>query len=70
MKGRKPGRREAMADHDIEAARDIDALVFDVLGTLVDDVAGIRAGIGELTTDAARAERLYALWQEHTDTEQ
>ncbi|MYQ61030.1 haloacid dehalogenase type II [Streptomyces sp. SID4926] len=70
MKGRKPGTLDAMADHEIDAAQDIDALVFDVLGTLVDDVAGIRTGIGELTTDAAEAERLFALWQEHTDTEQ
>ncbi|MDT0415296.1 haloacid dehalogenase type II [Streptomyces sp. DSM 41982] len=70
MKGRKPGTLDAMADHEIDAARDIDVLVFDVLGTLVDDVAGIRTGIGELTTDAAEAERLFALWQEHTDTEQ
>lgn len=50
----------------------IDTLVFDVLGTLVDEPAGIRAGIRELdpTLDAASTERLLSLWQQHIDREQ
>jgi 2-haloacid dehalogenase len=51
---------------------EIDAIVFDVLGTLVDEPAGIRAGIRELdpTLDDMRVEQLLALWQQHIDREQ
>ncbi|WP_338703246.1 haloacid dehalogenase type II [Streptomyces sp. Q6] len=51
---------------------EIDALVFDVLGTLVDEPAGIRAGIRELAPalDDPRAEHLLSLWQQHIDREQ
>ncbi|MFJ4914120.1 haloacid dehalogenase type II [Streptomyces sp. NPDC088726] len=51
---------------------EIDAIVFDVLGTLVDEPAGIRAGIRRLdpSLDDAGAERLLSLWQRHTDREQ
>lgn len=51
---------------------EIDAVVFDVLGTLVDEPGGIRAGIGELAPalDPARVEELLALWQQHIDREQ
>ncbi|MFJ8882751.1 haloacid dehalogenase type II [Streptomyces sp. NPDC102402] len=47
----------------------IDALVFDVLGTLVDEPTGIRAGIRELgpSLDEATTEGLLTLWQEHID---
>jgi len=50
----------------------IDALVFDVLGTLVDEPAGIRAGIREIapSLDAATAEELLSTWQRHVDLEQ
>ncbi|MBK3547245.1 haloacid dehalogenase type II [Streptomyces sp. MBT60] len=52
----------------------IDAVVFDVLGTLVDEPAGLRAGIGALTPspalDAPRTERLLLLWQQHIEREQ
>ncbi|WP_405414535.1 haloacid dehalogenase type II [Streptomyces rubiginosohelvolus] len=52
----------------------IDAVVFDVLGTLVDEPAGLRAGIGALTPspalDAPGAERLLLLWQRHIEREQ
>ncbi|WP_030622299.1 haloacid dehalogenase type II [Streptomyces sclerotialus] len=50
----------------------IDAVVFDVLGTLVDEPAGIRAGIRELapSLDDPRIEQLLALWQQHIDREQ
>ncbi|QPP08043.1 haloacid dehalogenase type II [Streptomyces bathyalis] len=50
----------------------IDVLVFDVLGTLVDEPAGIRAGISELgpSLDDARTKQLLSLWQQHIDREQ
>ncbi|MFF0746937.1 haloacid dehalogenase type II [Streptomyces sp. NPDC004111] len=50
----------------------IDALVFDVLGTLVDEPAGIRAGIREFapSLDGPEVERLLSLWQRHVDREQ
>ncbi|MEU0759635.1 haloacid dehalogenase type II [Streptomyces microflavus] len=51
---------------------DIDVLVLDVLGTLVDEPAGIRAGIRELdpSLDKAGTERLLSLWQLHIEREQ
>ncbi|MBT2509292.1 haloacid dehalogenase type II [Streptomyces sp. ISL-98] len=51
---------------------EIDAVVFDVLGTLVDEPAGIRAGIRELdpSLDDPRVEQLLSLWQQHIDREQ
>ncbi|MCA1270196.1 haloacid dehalogenase type II [Streptomyces rubiginosohelvolus] len=52
----------------------IDAVVFDVLGTLVDEPAGLREGIGTLTPspalDAPGTERLLLLWQQHIEREQ
>lgn len=50
----------------------IDAIVFDVLGTLVDESAGIRAGIRELgpSLDDSRIEQLLSLWQQHIEVEQ
>ncbi|MEU5034401.1 haloacid dehalogenase type II [Streptomyces rubiginosohelvolus] len=52
----------------------IDAVVFDVLGTLVDEPAGLRAGIGALTPspalDSPGTERLLLLWQRHIEREQ
>ncbi|WP_037305484.1 haloacid dehalogenase type II [Amycolatopsis orientalis] len=47
----------------------IDALVFDVLGTLVDEPAGIRAAIAEVAP-RAEPDELVALWQGHIATEQ
>lgn len=51
---------------------EIDALVFDVLGTLVDEPAGIRAGIRELdpSLDDLGVEELLSLWRRHIDREQ
>ncbi|WP_262700054.1 MULTISPECIES: haloacid dehalogenase type II [Streptomyces] len=51
---------------------EIDAVVFDVLGTLVDEPTGIRAGIRELAPalDDSGIERLLSLWQRHIDREQ
>ncbi|WP_137231963.1 haloacid dehalogenase type II [Streptomyces sp. BPSDS2] len=62
----------------------IDALVFDVLGTLVDEPAGLRAGIRALdpstgpsavpsavpSLDAPGTDRLLLLWQQHIEREQ
>ncbi|MGD6740712.1 haloacid dehalogenase type II [Streptomyces sp. BH106] len=50
----------------------IDALVFDVLGTLVDEPAGIRAGIRRLAPAIGDpdVEKLLALWQQHIEREQ
>ncbi|MDA2814418.1 haloacid dehalogenase type II [Nocardiopsis sp. RSe5-2] len=49
-----------------------DALVFDVLGTLVDEPAGIRSGIRAFAPalDDVAVERLLALWQDHVAHEQ
>ncbi|MDX3802221.1 haloacid dehalogenase type II [Streptomyces sp. AK04-3B] len=51
---------------------EIDAIVFDVLGTLVDEPAGIRAGIRALdpSLDDPRIEQLSLLWQQHIAREQ
>ncbi|MFD0020598.1 haloacid dehalogenase type II [Streptomyces sp. NPDC058382] len=51
---------------------EFDALVVDVLGTLVDESAGLRAGIRALdpSLDEAGAERLLSLWRQHIDREQ
>ncbi|WP_051852980.1 haloacid dehalogenase type II [Streptomyces aureocirculatus] len=53
----------------------IDALVFDVLGTLVDEPTGIRAAIGEIgtlrpTPDESRVTELLSMWQQHIEGEQ
>ncbi|MFE2206774.1 haloacid dehalogenase type II [Streptomyces rubiginosohelvolus] len=52
----------------------IDAVVFDVLGTLVDEPAGLRAGISALAPssnpDGPGTERLLLLWQRHIEREQ
>ncbi|MEV7548598.1 haloacid dehalogenase type II [Amycolatopsis sp. NPDC089917] len=47
----------------------IDALVFDILGTLVDEPAGIRAAIRQATPDAD-ADELVKQWLGHVATEQ
>ncbi|MGW6361269.1 haloacid dehalogenase type II [Streptomyces sp. NPDC055092] len=51
---------------------EIDAVVFDVLGTLVDEPAGIRNGIRELdpSLDDRQIEELLSLWQQHIEREQ
>jgi 2-haloacid dehalogenase len=53
-------------------ARDIDVVVFDVLGTLVDEPSGLRAGIREAVpaSDEAMLDELLALWREHVEVEQ
>ncbi len=61
----RPGR-------DVMPELKIDALVFDVLGTLVDEPAGIRSGIQAFapSLDDPGTERLIALWQQHIEREQ
>ncbi|WP_031481715.1 haloacid dehalogenase type II [Streptomyces bicolor] len=51
---------------------DIDAVVLDVLGTLVDEPAGLRAGIRELgpSFDDSTVEGLLVRWQQHIEREQ
>ncbi len=48
---------------------EIDAVVFDVLGTLVDEPAGIRAAILDATPEA-EADELVERWQRHIGNEQ
>ncbi|MEU2388349.1 haloacid dehalogenase type II [Streptomyces sp. NPDC012461] len=54
------------------AQPEIDAVVVDVLGTLVDEPAGLRAGLRELapSLDASGIEKLLSLWQRHIAREQ
>ncbi|WP_414938657.1 haloacid dehalogenase type II [Amycolatopsis sp. cmx-11-51] len=48
---------------------EIDALVFDILGTLVDEPAGIRAAVRQ-AVPAADADELVSRWLGHVETEQ
>ncbi|MFD3685755.1 haloacid dehalogenase type II [Nocardiopsis sp. NPDC058631] len=52
--------------------RDIEAVVFDVLGTLVDEPGGLRAGIRDAlpASGGESVDDLLALWQRHVETEQ
>lgn len=54
------------------ASIDIDVIVFDVLGTLVDEATGLRSAIEQCTpgADPTTAAGLVAVWQEHVATEQ
>ncbi|WP_328492015.1 haloacid dehalogenase type II [Streptomyces sp. NBC_00414] len=63
-------------------AYDIEVVVFDVLGTMVDEPGGIRAAIREaasavgdmtvddVTVDDVTVDQLLAVWQEHVEHEQ
>lgn len=50
----------------------IEAIVFDVLGTMVDEPAGLRAAIGGAAPEAddAAVEDLLAVWRRHVEREQ
>ncbi|AGP56004.1 haloacid dehalogenase type II [Streptomyces rapamycinicus] len=48
---------------------DVDTIVFDILGTLVDDTAGLRAALAELVPDPGRVDDLVTLWGRHISTE-
>lgn len=56
----------------VDADIDIEVVVFDVLGTLVDEPGGLRAAIREAVpaSDEARVAELLALWQQHVELEQ
>jgi len=51
---------------------DIDVIVFDILGTMVDEPGGIRRGLQTLLPDIdeARASELVELWHRHVDEQQ
>lgn len=52
---------------------DIDLVVFDILGTLVNEPGGIREGIGELVPDdggTGRLDALVGMWQDHVADQQ
>lgn len=51
---------------------DIEVVVFDVLGTLVDEPSGLRAAIREAvpSADDAAVDELLAVWQRHVEHEQ
>lgn len=51
---------------------DIDVVVFDILGTMVDEPSGIRRGLRTLLPDVddARTSELLELWQRHVDEQQ
>ncbi|MEW2806593.1 haloacid dehalogenase type II [Streptomyces massasporeus] len=52
--------------------RGIEVVVFDVLGTMVDEPGGLRTAVQEATglPDAAVADELVALWQQYCEQEQ
>ncbi|SDE32766.1 haloacid dehalogenase type II [Glycomyces harbinensis] len=52
------------------AHTDIDLVVFDILGTLVDEPGGVREAIGEAAPDGSDADRLVDRWFDHVETEQ
>ena len=51
---------------------DVDVLVFDILGTMVDEPSGIRRGLRALLPDVeeARTSELLDLWQTHVEAQQ
>ncbi|MBO8199456.1 haloacid dehalogenase type II [Streptomyces smyrnaeus] len=51
---------------------DIEVVVFDILGTLVDEPGGLRAGIRDAvpTADDAAVDELLTVWQQHVELEQ
>ena len=56
----------------MDAIRDIEVVVFDVLGTLVDEPSGLRAAIREAVpaSDEAHVDELLALWQRYGEGQQ
>ncbi|PRB17183.1 haloacid dehalogenase type II [Microbacterium sp. MYb62] len=50
--------------------RDITTIVFDVLGTLVDEPRGLRSAIDEAVGPAGDSDELLGVWQEHIEGEQ
>jgi len=52
--------------------RDIDVIVFDILGTMVDEPGGIRRGLRTLLPglDDARTSELLEVWHRHVDEQQ
>lgn len=50
--------------------RDIEVVVFDVLGTMVDQLGGLRTAIGEAVPEAGDVDELLTLWQRHVAAEE
>lgn len=48
---------------------DVDTIVFDILGTLVDDTAGLRAALAEVVPEPARVDDLVGRWDRHIAAE-
>ncbi|MGW7270657.1 haloacid dehalogenase type II [Streptomyces sp. NPDC054864] len=64
-------------DVEVEAEPTVDVVVFDVLGTMVDESGGLRAALAEaVSAPGARppaemtVERLLEIWQSHVEREQ
>lgn len=49
--------------------QNIDTIVFDILGTLVDHTAGIRHALSKLVTDPAKVDDLVVIWEDHLSVE-
>jgi 2-haloacid dehalogenase len=56
----------------VTSHRDIDVIVFDILGTMVDEPGGIRRGLRTLLPDVddARTSELLEVWYRHVDEQQ
>jgi 2-haloacid dehalogenase len=56
----------------VTAHPDLDMVVFDILGTMVDEPSGIRRGLRTLLPDIddARTRELLEVWQRHVDEQQ
>ncbi|AXK35115.1 haloacid dehalogenase type II [Streptomyces armeniacus] len=48
--------------HTADLDLDVDTIVFDILGTLVDHTAGLRAALAQLAPDPGQVDGLVALW--------
>jgi 2-haloacid dehalogenase len=56
----------------VSSRLDVDVIVFDILGTMVDEPSGIRRGLRTLLTtlDEARTSELLDVWQGHVEEQQ
>lgn len=69
----QPGNVDSDAAHpDIDFDTEIDMVVFDVLGTMVDEPGGLRRAVRALVPDGddARTSALVEVWQGHVEEQQ